>query len=59
MGQTPDSNRGLFAFQWPGKTLLSWNSFIKGSSELSKSNFVPAVWHNGEVSGQHYRFQAG
>ncbi len=37
--------------------LVSWNSFMKGSSVVSKSNFVPAVWANGEVSGQHYRFQ--
>ena len=37
--------------------LLSWNKLIKGDKELSKSNFVPAVWQNGEVGGQHYRFQ--
>jgi len=37
--------------------LVSWNSFMKGSSVVSKSNFVPTVWHNGEVNGQHYRFQ--
>ncbi len=42
-----------------GHALLSWNSLIKGDKELSKQNFVPAVWHNGEVGGQHYRFQAG
>ncbi len=40
-----------------GHALMSWNSLIKGSSELSAANFVPAVWHNGEVGGQHYRFQ--
>ncbi len=40
-----------------GHALLSWNSLIKGDEELSKQNFVPAVWHNGEVGGQHYRFQ--
>ena len=40
-----------------GHALLSWNSLIKGDRELSKSNFVPAVWHNGDVGGQHYRFQ--
>ena len=37
--------------------LLSWNKLIKGDKELSQHNFVPAVWHNGEVHGQHYRFQ--
>ncbi len=40
-----------------GHALLSWNSLIKGDKELSKSNFVPAVWRNGEVGGQHYRLQ--
>lgn len=40
-----------------GHALQSWNSLIKGNKELSKSNFVPAVWHNGEVGGQHYRLQ--
>ena len=40
-----------------GHALQSWNSLIKGDKELSSSNFVPAVWHNGEVGGQHYRFQ--
>ncbi len=40
-----------------GGALMSWNSLIKGDKELSKSNFVPAVWHNGEVGGQHYRLQ--
>lgn len=40
-----------------GHALQSWNSLIKGNPELSQSNFVPAVWHNGEVGSQHYRFQ--
>ena len=40
-----------------GHALLSWNSLIKGDKELSKSNFVPAVWQNGEVGGQRYRLQ--
>ncbi len=40
-----------------GNALLSFNSFIKNNSELSQSNFEPAVWSNGEVNGQHYRFQ--
>ncbi len=40
-----------------GHALLSWNSLIKGDKELSESNFVPAVWQNGEVGGQRYRLQ--
>ncbi|MHB8293946.1 MAG: extracellular solute-binding protein [Acidimicrobiales bacterium] len=39
-------------------TLVSWNGFIKNSKTMSSSNFLPAVWHNGEVQGQHYRFMA-
>lgn len=40
-----------------GNALVSWNSLIGGSSELSQSNFVPSVWSNGEVNGQHYRLE--
>ncbi len=38
--------------------LISWNSFLKSSSVVTKSNMLPVVWTNGEVNGQHYRFQA-
>ncbi|MCL4442962.1 MAG: extracellular solute-binding protein [Actinobacteria bacterium] len=38
--------------------LVSWNSFFKGSSIVNKNNFVPSIWKNGDVGGQHYRFQA-
>jgi ABC-type glycerol-3-phosphate transport system substrate-binding protein len=41
----------------PG-ALLSWNGFMKGSSVVNQSNFVPSAWTNGEVGGQHYRLQA-
>lgn len=38
--------------------LLSWNSFLKSSTVVTKANMLPVVWKNGEVNGQHYRFQA-
>lgn len=38
--------------------LIPWNSFMKGSSVVTKSNLLPVVWKNGEVNGQHYRLQA-
>ncbi len=38
--------------------LVSWNSFMKGSSDVNQNNFLPSVWKNGEVNGQHYRLQA-
>ncbi len=38
--------------------LISWNSFLKSSSVVTKANMLPVVWQNGEVNGQHYRFQA-
>lgn len=38
--------------------LISWNSFLKSSSVVTKANMLPVVWKNGEVNGQHYRFQA-
>lgn len=38
--------------------LVSWNTFMHGSTTVSKSNFTPAVWKNGEVGGQHYRLEA-
>ncbi len=41
-----------------GNALVSWNSYIKNSTELSKSNVLPSVWTNGEVQGQHYRIMA-
>ena len=39
--------------------LESWNPYIghEISSSLKQSMY-PAVWHNGEVNGQHYRLQA-
>lgn len=45
-------------FVKPG-ALLSWNGFLRGSRTVSAANFVPVAWKNGEVSGQHYRLQAG
>ncbi len=39
-------------------TLVSWNSFMSGSSVVSQSNLYPAIWKNGEVGGQHYRLEA-
>lgn len=38
--------------------LISWNSFLKNSSIVTKANMLPVVWKNGEINGQHYRFQA-
>ena len=38
--------------------LVSWNTFMAGSSVVDKANVLPAVWKNGDVSGQHYRLQA-
>lgn len=38
--------------------LISWNKFLKNSTSVSKSDMLPVVWKNGEVNGQHYRFQA-
>ena len=38
--------------------LVSWNSFMKGSSVVNSTNMVPAAWTNGEVNGQHYRLMA-
>lgn len=38
--------------------LVSWNSFMKGSSVVNANTILPAVWANGEVNGQHYRLQA-
>lgn len=40
-----------------GHALVSWNSFMKGSSTVSRASFAPAVWANGEVGGQHYRLE--
>ncbi|PSR31148.1 MAG: hypothetical protein C7B43_03360 [Sulfobacillus benefaciens] len=39
--------------------LESWNPYMghEISSSLKQSMY-PAVWHNGEVNGQHYRLQA-
>ena len=41
-----------------GGALVSWNSFMKGSSVVNQSNMLPATWVNGEVQGQHYRLEA-
>ncbi len=41
-----------------GHALVSWNSFLKGNSELNGNSVVPSVWKNGEVNGQHYRLLA-
>ncbi len=41
-----------------GGALVSWNSYLKGSSELTQSNVFPSVWTNGLVQGQHYRILA-
>ncbi len=39
--------------------LESWNPYIGHEISLSvKQSIYPAVWHNGEVKGQHYRLQA-
>ncbi|NNN10298.1 MAG: extracellular solute-binding protein [Acidimicrobiaceae bacterium] len=38
--------------------LISWNTFLKSSQVVTKSNMIPVVWKNGEVNGQHYRFLA-
>ncbi len=38
--------------------LLSWNTFLTGSSVVDKAEVLPAVWKNGDVNGQHYRLQA-
>lgn len=38
--------------------LISWNKFLSKSSTVSKTDMLPVVWKNGEVNGQHYRFQA-
>ena len=38
--------------------LVSWNQFMGAGNTVTKANFTPAVWSNGEVSGQHYRLQA-
>lgn len=37
--------------------LISWNKFLSKSSTVSKTDMIPVVWKNGEVNGQHYRFQ--
>ncbi|MDA8276519.1 MAG: extracellular solute-binding protein [Actinomycetota bacterium] len=38
--------------------LVSWNTFMAGSSVVDKANVLPAVWKNGEVNGQHFRLEA-
>ncbi len=37
--------------------LVSWNSFMAGSTVVSPSNMLPVTWKNGFVQGQHYRLQ--
>ena len=41
-----------------GGALVPWNSFFRGSTEVSSSSFVPVAWKNGDVGGQHYRLEA-
>ncbi len=38
--------------------LLSWNGFVKNSSNISSSSMFPVVWKNGQVGTNHYRLQA-
>ena len=38
--------------------LVSWNSFLRGSSVVNATSMLPAAWSNGEVNGQHYRLLA-
>ena len=41
--------------------LVSWNPYLRGSHGVSQAEFhsiYPVVWHNGEVSGQHFRIEA-
>lgn len=37
--------------------LVPWDRFMAGSSVVTASNVLPAVWGNGEVKGKHYRLE--